>query len=418
MEQTITYRPNTWIREAPAITTEGPRVAFALFVLFLMMIYSCIAVVYKAQLDAYRPTLLIALAALFMMVVELGSARRSFRLMWPQGILLVVLLGVCVVSTFNAIYVSHALEQTADFSKMVLIYLLIENVVTNEHRLKTVMLAMVIGGLFPAIGTILNYQAGILQENSRASWRGIFKNPNEAAYAMLILIPIAIALARLSNPIVRAALWAAVAVYLLAIFLTFSRGGFVALFVVAGVMGWKHKSIAIKAGMIAALLAGAVFIGMFWKRSSGDFTNIKEDTSFRQRMATFEAGGLMFLNNPLLGVGPGDSMVAYPLYVPIAAHCGCQDQLVVHNSFIQALAELGVLGFSAFVLFIGFVMYQAWKMERGPLSPYATALSLAMVGFLMCSMSGGFVYTWWPYILAGLITATKHIANSRAADVV
>jgi len=418
MEESLVYRPQGWIREAPAISTEGPRVAFALFVLFLMMIYSCIAVVYKEQLDAYRPTLLIALAALFMMVVELGSARRSFRLMWPQGILLVGLLGVCVVSTFNAIYVSHALEQTADFSKMVLIYLLIENVVTNERRLKTVLFAMVIGGLFPAIGTISFYQAGILQENSRASWRGIFKNPNEAAYAILILVPIAIALARLSNPIVRAALWATVAIYLLAIFLTFSRGGFLSLFVVAGLMGWKHKAIAVKAGMIAALLAGALVVGMFWKRSSGDFTNIKQDTSFQERMATFQAGALMFLHNPLLGVGPGDSMVAYPLYVPIAAHCGCHDQLVVHNSFIQALAELGALGFTSFVLFIGFVMYQAWRMERGPLGPYATALELAMVGFVMCSMSGGFVYTWWPYILAGLITATRHIANARAADVV
>ena len=63
-------------------------------------------------------------------------------------------------------------------------------------------------------------------------------------------------------------------------------------------------------------------------------------------------------------------------------------------------------------LFIGIALYQAWKMEKGPLAPYATGLGLAMWGFVMCSMSGGFVFTWWPYILAGLITATLRISKT------
>jgi hypothetical protein len=88
------------------------------------------------------------------------------------------------MSTFDAIYVRHALDQTIDFAKIVLIYLLIENVVTTERRLKVVMLTMVLGGLFPALGTIYNYQAGVLHENSRAAFRGIFGNPNEAAYGL------------------------------------------------------------------------------------------------------------------------------------------------------------------------------------------------------------------------------------------
>jgi hypothetical protein len=31
-------------------------------------------------------------------------------------------------------------------------------------------------------------------------------------------------------------------------------------------------------------------------------------------------------------------------------------------------------------------------------------------------MSGGFVYTWWPYILVGLITAVKRIEQSKPAE--
>src|SRR5262249_42976194 len=148
---------------------------------------------------------------------------------------------------------------------------------------------------------------------TRAAWRGIFSNPNDDAYALVILIPLALAVAKTSGRLSRIAIWTAVAVCLLAIFLTFSRGGLIGLFGMLALMGWKQKSIVIRAGMVAALLIGFIVAGMFWNRNNGSLTEIKGDTTVRQRLATFKAGGLMFLHNPLLGVGPGDSMVAYPL---------------------------------------------------------------------------------------------------------
>jgi len=405
-------RSHTWVREVPAVSAEGPKIAFKLLLLFLLTLYSNIAVIYKEQIDAYRPALVIAVAALFMMVIELGQNRQRFRLMWPQGAMLIAFLGVCVVSTFGAIYVRHSVEQTSDFAKIVLVYLLLENVITSERRLRTVMFTMIIGGLFPAIGTIHRYVSGVFIEGSRAAWRGIFSNPNEDAYALVILIPLALAVANKLGWLTRLAIWTAVATYLLAIFLTFSRGGLIGLFGMLGLMGWKQKSMVVKAGMVAALLIGLIVIGMFWNRNSGGLTGIKNDTTVNQRLATFKAGVLMFMHNPLLGVGPGDSMVAYPLYVPKEAHCGCQDQLVVHNSFIQVLAETGIFGFIPFTVFVFSSLYHAWALEKGPIGTYAMALELALVGFVMCSLSGGFTYTWWPYLLAGLTAAAKRIGDS------
>ena len=54
-----------WIRETSSAVGDGPKIAFALFVAFLLMLYSNVAVIYKAQLDAVRPTLVVALCALF-----------------------------------------------------------------------------------------------------------------------------------------------------------------------------------------------------------------------------------------------------------------------------------------------------------------------------------------------------------------
>jgi putative inorganic carbon (hco3(-)) transporter len=232
---------------------------------------------------------------------------------------------------------------------------------------------------------------------------------------LLILVPIAAGIASSSRWHIRIALWGVIATYILAIFLTFSRGGLIALFGVMALMGWKQRSFIIRVGMIAGLVGSLVIVGLFWQRKDG-FNDIGKDTTFNQRIATIQAGGLMFEHNPLLGVGPGCSMVAYPLYVPKDAHCGCQDQLVIHNSFIQILSELGILGFAPFMLFLGFSLYHAWQMERGPIAMYGTALGVALWGFMLSSLSGGFAYTWWPYLLVGLIAAAKRISDTKAAQ--
>jgi O-antigen ligase len=208
-------------------------------------------------------------------------------------------------------------------------------------------------------------------------------------------------------------LWGFIATYLLANFLTFSRGGLLALFAVLGLMGWKQKSFIIRALMIAALAGCLALAGMYWGRSEG-FRNISRDTTVNQRIATIKAGILMFAANPLLGVGPGDSLVAYPLYVPKEAHCGCQTQLVIHNSFIQVLSELGILGFIPFMLFLGVSFFHAWKMQPGPIGPYAAGLEVGLWGFMAASLSGGFTYSWWPYIFVGTIAAAKRISDSKA----
>jgi O-antigen ligase len=213
----------------------------------------------------------------------------------------------------------------------------------------------------------------------------------------------------------RLLLWAAMGTYLLATFLTYSRGGLIGLFAVFCLAGWKQKSSLIRSVMVAGVLGGLVLVSLYWGRSAG-FSDISKDTTYNQRIATIEAGLLMFQANPLLGVGPGCSIVAYPIFVPEALHCGCQLQLVVHNAFVQALSEVGLLGFIPLMLFYGLSIFKAWRLQNGPLRDYAAALEVALWGFVVCGLSGGFTYTWWPYILIGLVVAAGHIADSKTME--
>src|SRR5262245_15979940 len=175
MEESLNYqvtinRPRTWIRETPTVPIgEGPKIAFRLLLLFLLLLYSAVPVIYG--LEAYRPAAVMAMAAIVMMFIEIGHARRRFQFMWPQGLLLVAFLAVAFVSSFDAMWARLAFDRTSDLAKIVLIYILIENTVTTESRVRTVFVTMVCCGLIPAVGTIVYYLRGILVEGSRAGWR-------------------------------------------------------------------------------------------------------------------------------------------------------------------------------------------------------------------------------------------------------
>jgi len=332
---------------------------------------------------------------------------------------LIAFLGVAALSTLTALYAKRAFETTLDFSKIILIYIVIENTVTNESRLRKIFWTLVLGGLFPAIGTVHHYFSGILIDGSRGSWVGVFKNPNEDAYCLAVLIPLAVALMHKARWRTRILLALIICAYLAGIFFTFSRGGMLGLVTAMGLAGWKQKSYLIRLAMIIVVGLGLVVAGAFWARNK-DFKNMSKDVTVQQRAATVIAGGLMFIDHPLLGVGPGCSMVAYPLYVPKEyLDCGCQTQLVIHNSFVQVLSEMGALGFLCFMALLGVTLWEIRRMQSGPLAPFAQGVEIALWVFVVCSLSGGFTYTWSPYLLFGLAVAMKRIwANQPAQDAV
>ena len=81
-------------------------------------------------------------------------------------------------------------------------------------------------------------------------------------------------------------------------------------------------------------VAGFILAGRFWSRGEG-FTNLNGDVTFRQRLATSEAGLAMFVDHPVFGVGLGCSVIAWPLYAPEGLYT--KGALVTHNTFIAGV---------------------------------------------------------------------------------
>src|SRR5689334_10707375 len=91
--------------------------------------------------------------------------------------------------------------------------------------------------------------------------------------------------------------------------------------------------------------------------------------------------------------------------------------LVTHNTVIQPLGETGIFGFIFFTLFVGFGIYGARKLAlyapRRSVANLGAGLEIAIWGFVVCGLSGGYVLTWFPYILVGMASSAKRIRSEN-----
>jgi putative inorganic carbon (HCO3(-)) transporter len=400
---------------APVTRAKPGKLCFGLLLLFVVSLYALPAQMFPA-LAVLHPAQIIAVSALLLLVIEKMTLHQSFVLVWPEGYLLLAFIGAAVLSTFSAFWPLRAYEAAVDLMRILVAYLLIVNTVVSEKRLRAFLFAMIIGGLFPAIGTLNGYLHGDLIEG-RAHWIGIFGNPNELAYILVMVVPLAVVMASRARNSLRILLWAAIALYVTAIYLTQSRGSLIGLVGIMILLAIRQRGLILKIAMAALLVAGLAFTVSSWTRSDGAGT---QDYTVQQRIATIKAGAAMFAAHPIVGVGIDCAIVAFPLYAP--DDFKARGALVIHNTIIQALSETGVLGFVPFMLLIACGLYHARKVSFSEgLQPagrrMAVGLEVSLWGAMICGLSGGFLLSWFPYLVLGLIASTRQIALAESHDI-
>ena len=394
-----------------ARTGEPTRPAsYWLLLVFLFLLYANTPFVLPAA-EVLRPAKVIAGLALTALIGETAFGKRRLQFAWPEGGLLLAFLVAAGLSCVTALWPGYATDGVIDLAKMALVFFFLVNCANSESSLRGVMWVMVLGGLFPAAGTLKNFLAGNLEEG-RAAWVGIFANPNEVAYSLVILIPLALYLATPRGWATRLALLGISLVFVAAIYVTFSRGGLVGLAAVMALCAWRKRNRWLQGVTLLVLVAGLTFASKFWSRGE-DFSQLDNDVSFQQRIATSEAGFNMFVDHPFSGVGFGCSVIAWPLYAPEGLYT--RGALVTHNTFMMVLSETGVLGFLPFVVLIGFSLVRTRKLALQPTtSNLGAAIEVAIWGLVVCGMSGGYVLTWFPYLLLGLAAAACRIPQETA----
>jgi O-antigen ligase len=216
-------------------------------------------------------------------------------------------------------------------------------------------------GVF-VVGTLLSVLWGLTHGASGASAQQVGRlsganvEANELATLLIVCVVFAIALAVVLKraPMARGLAVVAALAGMAAFFGTFSRAGLIALGVVI-LAGCVYAGKARRA-FLASLVIGVVVVGaVFLQDTSSGAVQRLTSSSTSGRSSIWKVGLRMVRANPIIGVGSGNYTVAEPHYFLTSPGEIQRGDLIVdtpfpaHNIYLQAWAEMGVIGLALFL---------------------------------------------------------------------
>jgi O-antigen ligase len=200
------------------------------------------------------------------------------------------------------------------YSKIILIYLLMVNVLTTQRRIERLNWLLVCASGYLAFRAVFDYVRGHhLVENERVQGAvgGIFKNPNDLALNMVVMLPLAIFIALRPGPPLRRATGAFCALMMLgSIVASHSRAGTLGLVTMLGVLAIflvkRHPGLVI-GGVISVALVAPMLPSSYWTRIASITDSSLDETGSREaRRQLFHESLQAFVENPITGVGAGE----------------------------------------------------------------------------------------------------------------
>ena len=358
-----------------------------------------------------------AKAAAGLSLAALGGSwllyNRRLHIGGAQGWALLALFALVGISASWSYWPKYSFDTFTDGLKYLAIFFLVANTVDSESRLGTTIRVLALASCIPAFGAIWSHAHGEhLVEGDRAGWIGIFGNPNDLAYHLVVGVAMLLAAAAGAATRTRRLAWLALlAPVFYAILLTQSRGGMLAAVVV--VTFWLLRSVKHAPLILGGLciLGALIFVSPNnpWSRRTQEATAYGEDVSARGRIDAWRTGINIAKERPFTGVGAGAFMIAWPEFAPGDAG----EVRTQHNTFVQLLSELGIPALLLFIVALGAGALGLKRASRasGTLSPYARGVQCGLAGFAVCSIWGGIAWTWPIYLLLGLAFAARHIAG-------
>jgi len=240
--------------------------------------------------------------------------------------------------------------------RVFIFFILIVNLIKTDKDLWTLIYIIVFSIAITAIyGIYLFKIAGFLNflvaTGNLVRSGSVVIDANVWAVALVATFPLTLALIKKEkNIIIKLLLRAVVAILVISIFMTFSRGGILAFSLVTVAIIFKtirRKLLGVV--IVLLLLLAAYFIlppviilritsllSLFQKKPIQDY-------SFLGRIYIIRGSFRMFLNHPLLGVGLRNVVTNSGMYLPYGL------RLVAHNMYLEIAAGTGLLGFIPFL---------------------------------------------------------------------
>ena len=409
------------------------RLAFAGLFAFTLLLYARPSEAFPETFGDFSIIKLVAIGTLLAYTLSTLARGGSLTVMPIEFKMLLVItfLGIAFIPV--AATPGDSINLLMDlFLKVVTIFMLMINLIDTRARLLTMMKLVTIAGTVLGLFAIASYVEGkFAVQSSHVGVRiagvvgGIFENPNDLATSLVLLIPMAAALALNRTGIPRFFYYACCGVLAIGVVTTFSRGGFLGLVAMGAWLLWKLSRGRRFVGALAFAATITVFLAAmplgYSSRLSSIFDKESDPTgSSEARIELLQRSSAIALRHLFIGVGMGNFHI-YSIHEQRA-----------HNSYLEIAAELGIAGLIAYLIMLFAPLRSLRRIEAdrvdkrkkgldrlGPPERRGTyylavALQASLIGYIVCSFFGSIQYLWFLYYPLAYAVALKQIAKAES----
>jgi len=362
-------------------------------------------VVYCARPEDWIPGLryfplakITAILALWGLFNALGKTKRTFKDVPKEGKLLLLLIGLLFVGGFlSPVWKGGAVNHTIDFSKVWVAWILTFLLITSFDRLRRI---IHIQAASVAVICAFSIIKGHNHPRLEGVIGGIYSNPNDLAFAIVLTLPFALAFLVTSKGALKKALWLlGMLIMLAALFLTASRAGFIDLVISGAVTMWHFGIRGKRPGLIAGValagillmaVAGGKLYDRFSALSGTSTTDESAYGSYEARKYLMERALDGIEHYPIFGLG-AKNFVSYSLIWH-----------EVHMTYLQICVEGGIPALILYLMFFrcGFknlrIMRKAKNLDEHTVL-FVGALHGSLIGFVVGALFAPEAYQFFPY---------------------
>lgn len=364
----------------------------------------------------------LALLALLMSVAR--SKRRFVDLPREAFYFLAIILLLFISAFLSPVWKGGAFYGTLDFGKAFIAWVLTFLVITSFARLKRIIFLQ---SASVAVITLVSVLKGSSHPRLEGVIGGIYSNPNDLAFAIVLCLPFCFAFLLSTRSLARKAAWGmSMLVMCAALFMTASRGGFITLLVTGAVCLWvfgiKGKRVHLIAAaavvvMMLAAVGGGRLKDRFFAISENNVNNGLEESahdSYEERRQMIFQSIQVVARYPW-GIGLGN----------FAVYSGTWHD--VHVAYLQIAAEGGIVTLVLYLLFFARGFHNLRQRRRTPgddpeIEMFSGALYATLIGFIVGAFFAPEAYQYFPYFAVAYtsvlfaIAREKELSEISAAD--